>query len=114
MEYQFYLKPNYTNCMTERNSRSRITYYTNKKMEEMYPEGGYRIIGEIGNFARKYAKQDVIITDTGKRIPIFPRGSLKKPVEWVAGCAAVEENTYVSVVKSIIPHWLRILTYKRV
>ena len=72
-------------------------------MDELYPDGGYEVIGEIGNSAKKYAEQDVIITDVGKSILIFPRGSLKKPFEWVAGYAEVGENTYVAVVKSIIP-----------
>jgi phospholipase/carboxylesterase len=73
-------------------------------MLELYPDGGYEVIGEIGNYARKYAELDEIITDEKKSIPIFPRGSMKKPLEWVAGYAAVEENTYVAVIKSIIPH----------
>ena len=81
---------------------SKIAYYSIKKMDELYLDGGYEVIGEIGNFAKKYVGQDVIITDTDKLIPIFPRGSLKKPFEWVAGYAAVEENTYVTVIKGII------------
>lgn len=89
--------------MTERHSHSKIAYCSKQKIDELYPDGGYEIIGEIGNFAKKYAGQEVIITDTGKFIPIFPRGSLKKPFEWIAGCAAVGENTYVAVVKSVIP-----------
>lgn len=88
--------------MKEWYSHCPIAYYSKQKMNELYPNGGYEVIGEIGNFAKKYAEQDVIVTDTGKSIPIFPRGSLKKPFEWVSGYAAVEENTYVAVVKSLI------------
>ena len=83
-------------------------------MKEIYPDGGYEVIGEIGNFAEKYTKQDIIITDTGRTIPIFPRGSLKKPFEWITGYAAVGENTYVSVVKSIIPRWMKNFYVKKV
>jgi len=75
-------------------------------MNEMYPDGSYKIIGEIGNFAKKYPGQDVILIGMGESIPIFPRGSAKKPFEWVAGYAAVEEDTYVAVVKSIIPRFI--------
>jgi len=42
------------------------------------------------------------VTGTGKSIPIFPLGSIKKPFEWVDGYAAVGENTYVAVVKSLL------------
>ena len=102
MTYQFYGKSNYTLHTLERQGCIKTAYYSKQKMDELYPDGGYEVIGEIGNFAKKYAGQDVILTDTGKFIPIFPRGSLKKPFEWVAGYVAVEENTYVAVVKSII------------
>jgi len=108
--YQFYPKSNETLRMTERHSRSRIAYSSKQKMQELYPDGGYEVIGEIGNFAKKYVGQGVIVTDTGKSIPIFPRGSLKKPFEWVAGNAAVDEFTYVAVIKSMIP---RLFSYKR-
>lgn len=103
MTYWFYPNGNNTMHMMERHSRRRIAYYSKQKMDELYPNCSYEVIGEIGNFAKKYSGQDVIVVDTGKCIPIFPRGSLMKPFEWVVGYAAVGENTYVAVVKSIIP-----------
>jgi phospholipase/carboxylesterase len=72
-------------------------------MMELYLNRGYEVIGEISNCARIYSDQDKIITDSGKSIPIFPRGSYKKPMEWIAGYAPVDENTYVAVIKSVIP-----------
>lgn len=103
MAYKVYPKTNNSLHMTERHSHSKIAYCSKQEIDELYPGGGYEIIGEISDFAKKYAEQDVIILDTGKLIPIFPRGSLKKPFEWVAGYTAVGENTYVAVVKSVIP-----------
>jgi len=75
-------------------------------MKEQYPDGDYEIIGEIGNFAKKHSRQNVIITESGKSIPIFPLGSCKKPFEWVSGYAPVGEEVYVAVIKSIIPLWV--------
>jgi len=106
MTFQFYPKRNDALYTTERYSKSRITYYSKYKMDVLYPDGGYEIIGEIGNFAKRNPKLDEILTDAGKYIHIFPRGSLKKPFEWVAGYAAVGENTYVEVIKSIIPRFI--------
>lgn len=103
MIFQFCLKRYDTNYTAKRHSNSIITYYSVHKMEELYPDGGYEVIGEIGNYANRYPNMDEILTDTGKSILIFPRGSLKKPFEWVAGYAAISENTYVAVVKSMIP-----------
>lgn len=74
-------------------------------MNELHPNGNYEVIGEIGNFAKKYDGQDVILNENGTSINIFPRGSLKRPFEWVAGYAALEEKTYVAVIKSVIPRF---------
>lgn len=78
-----------------------------KKMREQYPGGDFVIIGEIGNFAETLGCPDMLLTSTGKAVPIFPRGSLIKPFEWVAGYIAVGENTYVAAVRSIFPSFLR-------
>lgn len=107
MTFRFYEKRNNVVYTIEWHSRSKIAYYSKNIMDELYPDGNYEIIGEIGNFSKEYLKFDEILTDTGKSIPIFPRGSLKKPFEWVAGYVAVRENTYVAVIKSIIPRLFR-------
>lgn len=93
-----------TLSMLEPNSSTLITYYSKCKMKKLYPGNEYEVIGEIGNFTKKYSNQDEILAETGKRIPVFPRGSLKRPFEWITGYAAVGENTYLAVVKSIIPY----------
>lgn len=74
-------------------------------MNDKHSNGNYEVIGEIGNFHREYFGQDEIVTETGEIINIFPRGSCKKPFEWVAGYAPLGENTYVAVIKSIIPRF---------
>lgn len=107
MNYHFYPLSDDVFYMIERHSHSKIAYYSKKRITRIYHDNGYEIIGEIGNSAKRYASQDIIITDTGRIIPVFPLGSLKKPFEWIAGYAAVGKNTYVSVVKSIIPRWLK-------
>ena len=98
---------------TFRYSNSSIEYYSKNEMHEIYPEGNFEVIGEIGNFSIKYAGQEVIISDTGTEIPIFPRGSLRKPFERVVGYAPVGENIYVSVVKNVIPRWIFDLFVRR-
>ena len=103
MIYRLYGHCNNMRLMKERHSRSVIHYHPKKKMSEMYPNGGYEIIGEISNVIRKYKEQDTIVSDTGKHIPIFPRGSARKPLEWTTGYARIGENIYVAVIKSVIP-----------
>lgn len=113
MAYRFYSKSNNMHHNSFRYFDSSIEYYSKKEMCEMYPEGNFEVIGEIGNFSKKYIGQDVIVTARGTEIPIFPRGSLRKPFEWVAGYAPVGENIYVSVVKNVIPRWIFDLLIRR-
>ena len=104
MTFKIILRGPGTLYMLEPNSSTLIFYYPKSKMKLLYPKNEFEVIGEIGNLAKKYSNQDEILAETGKRIPVFPRGSLKRPFEWVTGYAAVGENTYVAVVKSIIPY----------
>lgn len=106
MIYRFYGQCNNMRLMKERHSRSVIHYYSKETMIEMYPNGDYKIIGEINNGIRKYTEQDMVVSDTGKHIPIFPRGSSRNPLEWTAGYARIGENIYVAVIKSVIPFLL--------
>jgi hypothetical protein len=106
MIYRPYLQTNQTRIFTEKYSGSKLPYYTAKKMRELYPDGDFVIIGEIGSFAMALEDQDVLVTSTGKAVPLFPRGSLIKPFEWIAGYIAVEKNTYVAAVRSLFPTFL--------
>lgn len=107
MLYQLYPQAGQTRIFTEKYSRSKIPYRTAKEMRELYPGGGFVIIGEIGIFAEVLADQNMLLTSVGKAVPIFPRGSLIKPFEWIAGYIAVGENTYVAAVRSIFPSCIR-------
>lgn len=113
MFYRLYPQTKKTQVFTEKHSQSKLPYHSAKKMRELYPEGGFVIIGEIGNFANTFADQDVLLTDFEKKVPIFPRGSRIKPLEWVAGYIAVGENTYVAAVRSLFPSFLYLRKRKR-
>jgi phospholipase/carboxylesterase len=98
-----------TRLFTGKYGRYRIPYLPVKKMRELYPKSGFVIIGEIGGLAKVSGCQDKLLTSTGKEISIHPRGSMTRPFEWVAGYIAVGENTYVAVVRSLLPSFLRCL-----
>lgn len=89
------------------NSGSKLPYRTIKEMRELYPDGNFAVLGEIGGVSRFPYMGDLLITEIGKAIPILPRGSLKKPFEWIAGYIAVEKKTYIAAVRSLIPSFLR-------
>lgn len=88
---------------------SKLPYRTVKEMRELYPDGNFAVVGEVGGFARPPNDRDRLLTGDGNVLPILPRGSLKRPFEWVDGYVAVGKNTYLAAVRSLIPKFLRLL-----
>lgn len=78
---------------------SNLPYHTVKEMRKLYPDSSFAVIGEIGGIARFPCSGDRLITEAGNAIPIFPRGSLKKPFEWISG--------YIAVIGGLLPSFLR-------
>jgi phospholipase/carboxylesterase len=101
MLYRLYKKTGDARILIEVRSRSSLSYCTAKAMRLQYPDGNFVIIGEIGGIARPSANGDWLITEGGKSLPILPRGSLKKPLEWVSGYIAVGKDTYIAVIRSL-------------
>ena len=102
MHYRIVPQTNALKLYREPHSGSKLPYRTIKEMRTLYPNGNFAVIGEIGGFARPPDDGDLLLIMDGKSIPILPRGSLIKPFEWVAGYAAVDENTYLAVIRSLI------------
>lgn len=88
-------------------SRSVLTCRTGRELRALYPGGGYQIVGEIGVLAPRSADGDSLLAASGTVIPICPRGSLMKPIEWVAGYIPLGGNAYAAAVASIFPAALR-------
>lgn len=103
MHYHLYAGIDHALRMIDRHSGSEVAYCTKRKLQALHPAGDFTIIGEIGNFARRYAKQDVIETTIERNIPIFPLGTCRRPLEWVVGYASLGHGLYVAVVRGIIP-----------
>lgn len=94
-------------------SRSVLPCYTRREMQALYPGGDYQIVGEIGVIAPRSSDGDTLLADNGAAIPICPRGSLKKPIEWVAGYIPLRGDAYAAAVASILPAvFLRIMAKK--
>lgn len=113
MIYRLYPQEKQTKIFMGKYSRSEIPYLPVKKMRKMYPDGGFVVIGEIGNFARSPSGQDMLLICDGAQAPIFPRGCVRRPFEWIVGYAAVEEDTYVAVVHNPFSAFLRNRKRKR-
>lgn len=98
MLYRIYAQADTARFYTEVHTCSKIPYYTSKEMDKRYPDGCFVIIGEIGGLARTLPDGDQLCVAEGKIIPILPRGSFKRPFEWVIGYIQVQENSYVAVI----------------
>lgn len=102
MLYQIYSESGQTRIFTEPGSRCVLRYFSKQEILKRYQDINFSIIGEIGSFARSPDKADFLLTNSGRKIPIHPRGSLIRPFEWVIGYTAMEKNTYLAVVRSLL------------
>ncbi len=107
MLYRFYLQTDPAKPCNRPHSGSKLPSLTVKEMWELYPDGNFAVIGEIGGIPWFLGSGDLLITEDGNSIPIFPRGSLKKPFEWVCGYVAVGKHTYIAVIGGLLPSFLR-------
>ena len=107
MLYRFYPQADSVKPCKRLHSGGKPPYRTVKEMRELYPDGDFTVIGEIGGISRFPDSSDRLIVETGSAIPILPRGSLKRPFEWVSGYIAVGKHTYIAVIGSLIPAFLR-------
>lgn len=64
-------------------------------MQKQYADDNFVIIGEIGSCTRPIISGDTLLKEAGIVIPIAPRGSLRRPFEWIAGYITVGDNIYV-------------------
>lgn len=107
MPYRIDSQENSANSCGKPRGGNKLSYRTVKEMLELYPDGNFTVIGEIGGIARFPDSGDLLIEETGNAIPILPRGSLKRPFEWVCGYIAVGKHTYIAVIGGLIPAFLR-------
>ena len=106
MVYRIDLQRNFAKLYKEPHSRISLPYHTVREMQELYPGDNFAVIGEIGGITQPRGDGDLLMLEIGKTVPILPRGSLKKPFEWVVGYIAVGRNTYVGAIRSLLPSLL--------
>ena len=81
-------------------------------MRTLYQSNNFNIIGEIGNYTRAPDFHDILLTNSGKKIPVLPRGSFIFPFEWIIGYIPVGKNLYIAAVRSLIPLFFRKINRK--
>lgn len=109
MFYQVNIHAGKPGFFTEVRSHGKIQYITVREMKKLYPDENFVIIGQIGSLSHEPTVGDWLCTEDGKIIPILPRGSLKKPFEWVVGYTEVQDKKYVAVVGGFFHMFMLIL-----
>lgn len=85
-----------------RNRRTKFTaaYYTKNEIKDMYPAGGYSVVGQIG---KGRTKQGELLSD-GVGEPIYAVAKL--PHSSIEGYIPVGEKEYVVIVKDVLLLWI--------
>lgn len=102
MHYRIYPQTGQTRIFIEPRSKCVIRYFSQKEMSERHRDKNFNVIGEIGGFARAPNQGDILIAENGCSIPILPRGSRIRPFEWVIGYVALENDSYLAVIRSLL------------
>ena len=77
-----------------------VSYYKKKQMNELYPAGGFSVVGQIG----KGREEIGTITCGAGQLPVYAVSNL--PHAKILGYIQVGENEYVSIVKDVLLLWL--------
>ena len=98
MEFVILEKPNYAGKIRCKNINETIQFYTKKQMKTIYPNKNYRIAGEVGNNTgiQCGAAENL----DGQPLPVYKVGTHNILTESVVGYTAVDNHTYLTVVKN--------------
>lgn len=108
MNYKIQDRSDYSKELICYEAKVRIRYYSKRQMKDLYPNGNFRILGEIGN---KTGIQCIATQNLdGQPLPVYKEKSHNSLTEVIAGYAAVDSHTYLAVVKNDLPRRLVVLT----
>lgn len=100
MEYKIINKLNYAGKLKNIQLGTEISFYTKKQMKVIYPNKNYRVEGEIGN--KTGIQCGVAESLNGQPLPVYKEKTFNKFKEKVVGFIAIDEHSYLAVVKNIL------------
>lgn len=75
-------------------------YFSNEKIEEMYPEGGYKVIGEINKKDKKNKKIINTITNEDDILNVYKKGYHNKFLYKKIGYIKASNDEYIYLIRS--------------
>lgn len=76
------------------------SYYKKKQMEELYPAGGFSVVGQMG----RGRTQIGIVSNGDAELPVYAVS--KMPHAKIVGYMPVGEHEYLSIVKDVLLLWI--------
>ncbi|MGN0520787.1 MAG: hypothetical protein ACI4LB_08620 [Candidatus Fimenecus sp.] len=84
----------------KKKERFTVSYYKKKQMDELYPAGGFSVVGQIGK-----GREEIGTVTCGEgKLPVYAVS--KMPHAKILGYIQVGENEYLSIVKDVLLLWL--------
>lgn len=99
MDYKIINKPNYAGKITVKKYQLLIRFYTKKQMKTTYPNNNFRVVGEIGNISGVQCGTAENLD--GQPLPMYKEWSHDRFTERIVGYTAIDDHTYLAVVKNI-------------
>lgn len=96
---------NYTKKYKNKKTGFEIGCYSRSQVKALYPQGGYKVVGQVGAGVKNHAKNTVDFN--GKTEPITTYK--QSPIHRTAGYISCGDDRLIAVKKNIIWLWLLIL-----
>ena len=100
MDYKLIKMLDHSGELINRKYHIKLEYYTKRQMKRIYPIMNFRVVGEIGN--RTGIQCGAVENLDGNSLPVYKEKTHNILTESIAGYAAVDDHTYLAVVKNII------------
>ena len=100
MELKIQNKSNYVGKIHKKKYDTTIGFFTKKQIKAIYPNKNYRVEGEIGN--KTGVQCGVADNLDGKPLPVYKEKTHNKFTEAIIGYVAVDDNTFIGIVKNVL------------
>lgn len=101
MECEIQNRADYSKELLCYRAKVKISYYSKSQMRALYPHRNFWVAGEIGG--REGIMCGVAKNTDGQPIPVYREKSHNRLTETVAGYAAVDSHTYLTVIQNDLP-----------
>jgi hypothetical protein len=107
VDYKIVSRSDYSGKLSYHKAQVQIPYYSKKQIKSIYPNHNFRVVGEVGN--KTGVQCGAAENLEGQPLPVYKERTHNTLTESIIGYTAVDEHTYLAVVKNVFLRRLLLL-----